>query len=124
VRPGPEYWRYLEAVTALADSDEDFTTRALAGRLSMTPEALLRFQYERPDVVQWASEQVTARNRAMVAPLLRKCAALAQAGSAAHAALLIQFTGNVLAGAAGAGPNARVTLYGPLVISGFVEAEA
>jgi hypothetical protein len=121
--PGPEPWRYLEALTGLLESDEDFTTRALAERLQMTPAGLLRFQCEHPDVTQWASERLEERNRAMVGPLLAKCAELAQAGSAAHAAVLVQFAGDAVAAGSGARAS-RVTLQGPLVVTVSTKAGA
>jgi hypothetical protein len=96
-QPGPEHWRYMEAVAGLLESDEDFTTKALAKRLGMTPIGLHKFRYERPDVTRWASDQLEAKSRAMVGPLLLRCAELAQAGSAGHAQVLIQYVGNAIA---------------------------
>ncbi len=88
--PSPEHWRYMAALTELCDSDEDFTNKALARRLGMSTEDLLRFQSERPDVMRWASQRLEADARALAGPLLRRVAELAQAGSVEHADLLLR----------------------------------
>ena len=88
--PSPEHWRYLAALTELTDSDEDLTNKALARRLGMSTEDLLRFQSERPDVMRRASERLEADARALAGPLLRRVAELAQAGSVEHVDLLLR----------------------------------
>lgn len=115
--PGPEHWRYLEALTHLLGGDEEYSTTTLAKRMGMSFSEFVRFRHERQDVMQWASDRLQETSRAMVGPVLRKCAELARAGSAEHAEVLIRFAGIAIGSAVGAPAAGRVDVNGPLVIN-------
>lgn len=80
----------------------------------MSTEELWQFRYERPDMTQWASDQLGASARALAGPLLRRVAELAQAGSVEHADLLLRVASRAWSVVAVPGTGGQA---GPLIVN-------